>query len=995
MSLKILLITVSLALCVIYAKGQQKIDAADSLKSIIDNDTILSETDKAELFSSLSKSFSNNPKKALTYDFLEIQLAKKNNWNDNLINATISYATHSNELCKYSQADTALQDIEELVKSTNGPVKLSDYYYQRASNYYDWSRYELAKVYFEKALTQYKLHKDKIGIAKTLKGLGVTVSVWSDFQSSISYLQKARDIYSDLDDKKGLASINISLGAVFEQWGKNAGALNHYQDALVYYDENNDLFNQANLRLHIGDLYLKSGNYAKALNYYFTAQNIEKQKPHKKLRAITLSNIGEAYFFMGRYEDALKYQEKAISLKKEIGDRKRIAISYIDIGKIYLAQNNYHDAIIYARKAYNISKKSKLNYQTQEALHLLSEAFHNSNQPDSAYIYLNKYIKIKDKIYNEENTKTLNNLSIKYKVKEKEKENKLLKVQNSKNEISIREERTNKYLTFLIAVFILLFAVIILLFFIARERQNRKNNLLLQNKNQEITKQKEKLSVLNRELSESRAQYMSIVENATIGMYRTTKDGRILFANNALLSMVNITWDELKEVNLNIAKPDRVELLKLVDEKKVVTGREDIWNTKDGEYIFVKESIWTVTNKNGEIQYYEGIVEDITKRKKAEKELINKEQKLLAINEKLKKNNAEVEKARRELEKAYKTKSEFLANISHEIRTPLNAILGFTDLLMNMVKQPKLQFVLAIRSSGKSLLSLINDILDLSKIQAGKIELHYEPISLQDIINEVSQVFTLAITEKGLDFNLKTHPSIAKLLFLDGTRMRQILFNLLGNAVKFSEKGFINLTVDITNETSQKIDLTLIVSDSGPGIPKEKQKEVFEAFIQNDGGKHPGTGLGLSITKRLVETMGGTISMTSEPGKGTTFTIVLPDIRIFEGNKAKNTKPSKTTDFNHFETGSNLSNKFEFSHQEMKSIMDSDFSILFKERCLKLHNQHVIKDILSCSEDIISFAGENNFAQLHKLAGELKNASKSFDIEKIEQILELLIKLFF
>jgi len=989
------MITATFALCVLFAQGQQKTSAADSLKGIVDSDTILSEADKAELYSNLSKSFSNSPEKALTYDYLEMELAKENKWNDNLINATISYANHSNQLCKYGQADTALLQIENLVKSTNGPVKLSDYYYQRAGNYYDWSRYELAKVYFEKALTQYKHHKDKIGIAKTLKGLGVTVSVWSDFQSSISYLQKARDIYSDLDDKKGLASINISLGAVLEQWGKNSGALNHYQDALVYYDENKDLFNQANLRLHIGDLYLKGGNYAKALEYYFTAQNIEKQKPHKKLRAITLSNIGEAYYFMGRYQDALDYQKKAILIKKEIGDRKRIAISYIDMGKIYLAQNNYDKAIVYARKAYNASKKSKLNYETQESLHLLSEALHNSNQPDSAYIYLNKYIKIKDKIYNQENTRTLNNLSIKYKVKEKEKENKLLKVQNIKNEISIREERTNKYLTYLIAVFILLFALIIVLFLRVRERQNRKNNLLLQNKNQEITKQKEKLSVLNYELSESRAQYMSIVENATIGMYRTTKDGRVLFANNALLTMIDTTWDDLKEVNLNIVKPDRVELLNLLDEKSVITGREDIWSTKTGDNIFVKESIWTVTNKDGEIQYYEGIVEDITKRKIAEKELIDKEQKLLTINEKLKKNNAEVEKARRELEKAYKTKSEFLANISHEIRTPLNAILGFTDLLMNMVEQPKLQFVLAIRSSGKSLLSLINDILDLSKIQAGKIELHYEPISLQDIIMEVNQVFTLAITEKGLDFNLKTHPSIAKLLFLDGTRMRQILFNLLGNAVKFSEEGFINLTVDVTNETSQKINLTLIVSDSGSGIPKEKQKEVFEAFIQNDGGKHPGTGLGLSITKRLVETMGGTISMTSKLGKGTTFTIVLPDIRIFEGNKPKNTKLSETDNYNHFESKTKLGNTVKFNEQELESIANSDFTILFKKRCLKLQNQHVIKDIINCSEDIISFAGKNNFAQLQKLARELKKASRSFDIEKIEQILELLIKLFF
>jgi PAS domain S-box-containing protein len=986
-----------LALFLIAGVDGQTLISQDTTIVAFSNDTLLTDFDKVKLYLSLSTTFDKTPEKSLKYDELGIKLAKKHKWINQLINASINYAIHSNELCSYKQADSVLSSVEDLINRGEWNVKKADYYYQKASNYYDWSRYQLAKEYYEKALIEFKKHKNKIGIAKTFKGLGITVSVWSDYEGSIGYLQQARDIYTEFGDQQGIETINLAMGVVMEQWGKIDVALNYYENALNYFEEKHDIFNQANLRLHIGDLYIKKGNYNKALDYYFTAENLEKLKPHKKLRAITLSNIAEAFYFMGKYREAMEYQDEALKLKYEIGDRKRIAISLIDLGKIHLALKNYNKAVNYAKEGYKIANMSLLSSEALESLHLLSEGYSSLRKLDSAYFYLNKYIVLKDKIFNDENTKTLNNLQIKYNTREKEKENQVLKLKNSQNELLLRKERDAKYLTFIVTLFIFLITLVILLFLRARDKQNRKNNFMLQYKNTEITKQKEKLSVLNSELIESRAKYMSIVENATIGMYRTTRDGKILFANKTLLNMIRSTWEEIKEINLNKIKPDRKKLLSLVDRQKIVTGREDIWDRRDGSKMFVNESMWIVQDGNGKLLYYEGIVEDITKRKIAENKLKENESALIEINRELLRNNEELEKARVEIEKAYKTKSEFLANISHEIRTPLNAIIGFTDLLMQKVKgEGQLQYVQAIRSSGRNLLSLINDILDLSKIQAGKIELHFEPVVLNQIVNDISRIFTLSVKEKGLEFRVKTHPSLTKLIFLDDTRMRQILFNLIGNAVKFTDKGFIELDVDVTNESRESLDIKITITDTGSGIPVGKQAQVFEAFVQSDNSrKHSGSGLGLSITKRLVEIMNGTISMSSKPGDGTVFTVFIPGIKIFEGErKGEKTVHERQLEFSATEEEDAAFLDLEFSRDELSALAASDFTDLFKKRCEAAQSGHVIKDIISCCDDLVKFADENSFKKLYEVAVMLKEASVGFDIEKVKLFLQVIKELF-
>lgn len=234
---------------------------------------------------------------------------------------------------------------------------------------------------------------------------------------------------------------------------------------------------------------------------------------------------------------------------------------------------------------------------------------------------------------------------------------------------------------------------------------------------------------------------------------------------------------------------------------------------------------------------------------------------------------------------ANETKSRFLANMSHEIRTPMNAILGFSELLKDLISDStQKQYLSSIRSSGNTLLALINDILDLSKIEAGKIELQYGAVNLEKLFDEVGMMFAAKAEKKGLKFLTVVDNDLPEALHLDEIRVRQILINLISNSIKFTSKGYIKLEVKgIHHKDESKIDLIFSVKDTGIGISAENIKVIFDAFRQSKKqsiGKYGGTGLGLSITKKLVELMEGSISVESAIGKGSSFNIVLKNIAI-------------------------------------------------------------------------------------------------------------------
>ena len=273
----------------------------------------------------------------------------------------------------------------------------------------------------------------------------------------------------------------------------------------------------------------------------------------------------------------------------------------------------------------------------------------------------------------------------------------------------------------------------------------------------------------------------------------------------------------------------------------------------------------------------------------------NNKQRFGQYNQILLKSVNQLKKEKERVEEASRVKSEFIANISHEIRTPMNAIMGFSEILLNKIKNPLYKSHLrTIVSSGKTLLALINDILDLSKIESGNLEFNYEPVSLIEILDKIKEIFKEKALNKNIDIRIEIEKDFPKSLMLDELRIYQVLFNLVGNAIKFTEKGYVKISAkNIDNLNKSKASFQLIVEDTGIGIKKSEQEKIFAPFKQKNGQdakKYGGTGLGLAITKQLVERMNGKISVKSKTDNGSKFIASFKDIEINNYRKAETIK---------------------------------------------------------------------------------------------------------
>jgi len=367
-------------------------------------------------------------------------------------------------------------------------------------------------------------------------------------------------------------------------------------------------------------------------------------------------------------------------------------------------------------------------------------------------------------------------------------------------------------------------------------------------------------------LKDSEERFRSVSETAKDAIISCDSQGKIIFWNPGAETIFGYSADEILDSPVILIMPERLReshkkrfnLFIETGKAKIIGKTVEVFGLrKDGSAFPVEISLSTWKIKGN--VYFTAIMRDITERKHIESEL---------------------KKSRNKAEESSRIKSEFLANMSHEVRTPMNAIIGMSDLTLETELTPEQsEYLRVIKSSSESLLSLINDILDISKIEAGKFELEEIPFILREVVEGVAEALSIRAKDKGIEFLSYVDPGVPVLVIGDPTRLRQVLVNLVGNAIKFTEKGDVAIKVEIDSAkeetaTGKRVDINFMVSDTGAGMSKADTERIFDKFSQADGSttrKYGGTGLGLSISKSIVEMMGGHISVESEVGKGSVF----------------------------------------------------------------------------------------------------------------------------
>ncbi len=790
------------------------------------------------------------------------------------------------------KADELGQVALEKAKNGQDQKLLADAYKQYGIvNYYNDS-FEAAFLYFDTALVHYQQLPDSIEMANVYNNLGVLNSDIGRQIEAVQLYLKSLEIKRLINDSVGIGNTLNNIGALYYDLKAFNQALKHFNEAYIIAIKQDDNAGMLTTLNNIGLIYMETNENAQALAVFNDCVTIGKTLNNPMGIANSLHNIGNIYLKQNTPDSALVFFERAMAYYDEIGISS--GETFNGIGEVYFQKGNFKNAIESFNKAVVVSESTSNNNLKLLATHNIFESYNALGDYQKALAYLMDYNNLYNSVRSLHDSAATKNLQARFDLENKLQEIEKLQFENRLQEKILEEQqlknRLQKLAFHLSLTAAFVFLVLFILFF-KTNRKLRKTKEKLVEQNETIRVSRQNLNATNKALAEKEETLRTLI-NATPDII-CLKDGsgRWIEANETILQLFDLGRDDFfmqTDMEISVNKPffqnvfvNYHKSAAFTWQKGCITRQDEHINAPDGKTKTYDVINVPLFNEDGSRKGLIMLGRDITDRKIAEENL---------------------GKALHKAEESDRLKTAFLSNMSHEIRTPLNAIIGFSDLLDDeeLTREEKQTYIKLVYDNGNALLALIDDIIDLARIESGQMKLNQQPTNVSELFVDVYQTYKGLKNRrnKGHIDLLFSIPDKDVVCTTDARKLRQILINLVDNALKFTEEGSITMGFSIDSEGEGQANLQLFVSDTGIGIPEESKSQIFKRFIKlNEGSKklYPGTGLGLSIVQQFAQIMGGSVRIDSEQNKGTTFTIDLPVSETKENSLTTNSPKSSST----------------------------------------------------------------------------------------------------
>lgn len=753
-------------------------------------------------------------------------------------------------------AKLALKNANELQDSD----RIAECYKLLGNISYFIGDYRNVVKFYDSSLVYYKIANDSFGQAKVWNNLGIIYNILGDYSNSIDFHLKSLECKVQLGDSSGIATSYNNIGSIYFSLEDFSKSYDYFNKSLLISQSIGVSKGLHEVYNNLGLISNELGYFEKAIEYFNLAMVSAKAEDNMLVVADIINNIGQSHVKMGNYIDGLKWYKEAIDMLEKLGVNNSLVLC--NMGQAYIELDYYKNALFYLNQALEQELDRGQLWLIRDIYRNIYLAYERSGNYKKAHFNYIFYSEYSDSVKIQQYNNQIEEISTQHEV-EKSKEQVVKKQLVSENkELESRRSKLTNYFT--IGGLIITLIFVFLLLRLVKLKGN--TNIKLLQKNDEIMRSQEIIKRINKALTENEEKLRSIFDVSPYSIFVLDSDTNIVDCNDT--SIQNFRAENKRELlDKNI--------LHFVSSEKNKNSKDQLIELISSNNL---NNAQFTLNRNDLSSFHAAITGRIIKDTAAGKDAY-----VLVINDITERQMFidNLKDAKIKAEEADRLKTSFLANMSHEIRTPMNSIIGFSNLLNDpeLIPDKRQEFLGHILKSSNLLLSLIDDIIDISKIEAGQMSVNIQQIKVNEFVLDIFNSFKQANSDDNVSFLIKLpQGSDAVICNTDPVRLRQVLINLLSNAIKFTAKGEIEIGYYI-EQANGNSKLAFFVRDTGIGIPVDKQQLIFDRFRQIDDSqsrRYGGTGLGLAISKRLVEIMGGIIWVQSVPNEGSTFFVKVP-----------------------------------------------------------------------------------------------------------------------